>query len=312
MSAGPASRVLVLMPVYNGEPYLREQIDSILEQDGVDARILCRDDQSTDNSVAILDEYAAAMPDRLRRMPGERNLGASASFSRLMQYTIEEDLLDEEGVCIYIAFADQDDRWHPERLNQCLEAMHRLERQAGHATPLLVHSDLRVVTDGGEEIAPSMAAYQGLEPTRTSLGAQLMSNTVTGCTALINPALLRKALPVPAEAIMHDWWLSLVASAFGRRRYIDHPLVDYRQHDTNAIGARAWQKPAPGRDLLKRLLDRRHTETFHQTAAQASAFARQYDHALSNTQKIPLHMVHLLAVNNPIVQKVIFRGLRRM
>jgi hypothetical protein len=67
----------------------------------------------------------------------------------------------------------------------------------------------------------------------------MVSNTVTGCTALINRALLHKALPVPADAVMHDWWLSLVASCFGQLLFVDKSLVQYRQHDRNTLGARA-------------------------------------------------------------------------
>ncbi len=309
--ATPRPSIIVLLPVYDGERFLGEQLDSILAQEAVDVRIICRDDCSRDTSAAILDRYAEAHPERLEHVPGDRNLGASASFAWLMQNVLDRRLL-EGPTPPYIAFADQDDRWQPQRLSRCLAAMHELEREVGGNRPLLVHSDLRVVDDRGEEIAPSMAAYQGLQPRRQRLAGQVLSNSVTGCTAMINKAMLERALPIPESAIMHDWWLSLVASAFGGRRYLEQPLVDYRQHGSNAIGAVARQKPRRGQRLLKRLLHRQQRELFFRTAAQARAFHSRYGPNLSSYHRMVLRLAALLEVDHPIVQKTAFRVLRRL
>lgn len=314
MTSAPSNTppaIIVLLPVYDGERFLAEQLDSILEQEAVDVRIICRDDCSRDGSAAILDRYVEAHPDRLEHVPGDCNLGASASFAWLMQRVLDRGLLEGPAMP-YIAFADQDDRWQSRRLARCVAAMHELERDTGANRPLLVHSDLRVVDDCGEEIAPSMAAYQGLQPRRQRLAAQVLSNSVTGCTALINKAMLEWALPIPEAAIMHDWWLSLVASAFGGRCYLEEPLVDYRQHGSNAIGAVARQKPRRGQRLFKRLLHRQQRELFFRTAAQARAFRSHYGRSLSPYQKMVLRLATLLEVDNPLVQKTAFRALRRL
>jgi hypothetical protein len=181
--------------------------------------------------------------------------------------------------------------------------------------PALVHSDLRVIAEDGHEIAPSMARYQGLQTGLDSLAAQALSNTLTGCTSLMNRELLETGLPVPAEAIMHDWWLSMVASALGSRTYLDQALIDYRQHERNAIGAKAKDENPKEKSFWRRLqgfLDHRHRVIFALNARQAAAFLRRYRSRLSVRQSMVLRAVRLLAVPLPPMQRLIYRGLRRL
>jgi glycosyltransferase involved in cell wall biosynthesis len=274
--------ILVLLPVYNGEKFLSEQIDSILAQTHQNLRLICRDDGSSDASLNILQSCAASHPDKVQLLQDNKgNLGAAGSFSELMQWALA-NCADKKNV--YIALADQDDIWHADKLQLCLIALKSAE-QKSPGNPVLVHSDLRVVNASGEEIAPSLMKYQRLDPARTQFASQLISNTVTGCTSLMNMALLEKALPVPPQAVMHDWWLSLVASAFGKLVFVPRPLVEYRQHGRNTLGAREYKNSSLNFQTLKKFFQLEKSEQaqrlFEQAAAQALAFELRFINQLS-------------------------------
>jgi hypothetical protein len=112
------------------------------------------------------------------------------------------------------------------------------EQALGTATPVLAHTDLKVVDENLNTIAPSFWAYSNLDPYRgNAFNRLLMQNVVTGCATVINRALARLAYPIPPEALMHDWWLALVASAFGQIKTIPQKTVLYRQHADNQVGA---------------------------------------------------------------------------
>lgn len=315
-----ACTILVLLPVYNGARYLSEQIDSILAQRGqtpagdvVSVRLLCRDDASTDNSLALLRDYAGRYPETIRLIQDDAgNLGAAGNFSVLMRMAESEAAAHADSQP-YIALADQDDIWHVDKLQRCLTALLAAE-DADTTTPVLVHSDLRVVDAGGQPIAASFMCYQGLRPTRSSLPAQLLSNTLTGCTAMMNLALIRKALPVPAGAVMHDWWLSLVASAFGRRVYLDAPMVDYRQHASNTIGARSHIPARLSGNFLRELLKKRQSpdkqQAFEAIAAQTVAFIQRHGSEISATQRFVCRRIIALPRAGLWRQRLLFRTLR--
>jgi glycosyltransferase involved in cell wall biosynthesis len=316
MTPSPTSRadgtvIVIVLPVYNGAKYLAQQFDSILAQTFTHTVVLCRDDGSSDASAEVLRQYAQAHPQQIVVLEDTRgNVGARENFSLLMQAVLHLDNAATRGARQrYCALADQDDIWLPHKLETLLATMLELEAQSP-GRPVIVHSDLRVVAEDGSLIAPSMAAYQGLRPERDSFAAQLISNTVTGCTVLMNLALLEKSTPVPAESIMHDWWMSLIASAFGRRAYLRQSLVDYRQHATNTIGAKEWVKPQRFRNIFAHLMDDSHRATFLANARQARAFARAHGHELPWRQRPVLWLASQISVPFPPLQRLIFRLLR--
>ena len=303
--------LLVLLPVFNGERYLAEQLDSIFSQRHKNILLVCRDDGSSDGSVAILAQYLATHAENMRLLEDTLgNLGACGSFSALMQWALE--YMQSCPQKVYVALADQDDIWHADKLTCSLQVMTAAD--AG-LVPLLVHSDLNVVDKLGELISPSLMAYQGLDPSRTSFSEQMVSNTVTGCTALINRALLHKALPVPADAVMHDWWLSLVASCFGQLLFVDKSLVQYRQHDRNTLGARAHTPSTFSVRTFAKLLQFSQSpdaqRLFEQAAAQAAAFHNRYKNEVSVQHLQRLRDVMRLPRLGLWGQRLLFRQLRR-
>lgn len=323
--------ILILLPTYNGARYLAEQLDSLLGQTHTDWRALVRDDGSSDDTLAVIKTYLQAHPERFELVQdGLGNLGVKGNVSMLLSLALQRMAQPplSTGPC-WVALADQDDVWLPHKLQTQLTLMRRLEQAHPH-TPCLVHSDLRVVDAQLATLAESMAAFNGLSMHASGLGAQLVSNTLTGCTALMNPELVRQALPIPAEAIMHDWWLSLVASAMGQRAYTDEPLLLYRQHGANTVGARAlnatrtfvWQagwRALPANLLgltqaalrfLHRLNNQDHAKIFQANARQAQAFGQRYRAALSFQQRALVGLVGVIDRPWAPLQRLIYRAIK--
>ena len=308
---GTERPILVLLPVYNGAAYLREQIDSILHQTHPSVVLLCRDDGSHDDSPALLEHYARQWPQRIEVMCDSLgNLGDKGSFAHLMGLAQAHPLM-QGNTPAFLAFSDQDDVWLPGKLARCAHELAVLDNAAPQ-TPALVHSDLALVSDDGSPMAPSMARYQGLQTRRTSLAAQLLSNTVTGCTVLMNRAMLSACLPIPTQAIMHDWWVSLVASAWGQRTYIDEPLIQYRQHQGNTIGAKPLEGLPLKRWRVLRWFDNRHATIFRLNAQQARAFLQRHRARLSWRQTLVLWAACGLAIPVPPLQRIIYRTLHKV
>lgn len=226
MSDERAPRVQILMAVYNGEEYLREQIDSILAQTHESWELLVSDDGSTDGSLSVLREYARRDPRIRVVLEGEHYGSAKLHFMALLR------LADAP----YVMTCDQDDVWDADKVELTLSAMR--DAEAGER-PVLVCTDLRVVDRDLKEISPSFLSYSGMDAGKLDLGYFLASCLVTGCTMMVNrPLLDLLRRPVRDEAIvMHDWWASLVAAAFGTVIHLDRATISYRQHGDNSVGA---------------------------------------------------------------------------
>jgi glycosyltransferase involved in cell wall biosynthesis len=262
----------ILLATYNGGKYLREQLDSIIDQSNVNWRLIIRDDGSSDDTIAIINEYQKHWPGRISLLNSNgKALGAVGNFSLLL----------ESSTADYVMLCDQDDVWLPDKIDSTLEKIRSLENDYGHDTPLLVYTDLCVVDEKLLPVADSMWRYQQLNPFNGSrLNRLLLHNIPTGCTMMINRRLRELASPVPAEACMHDWWISLVAAAFGKSDIIFEPTVRYRQHDSNFVGAEPWSLPREicrFLDASRRLerIDKRE-RLLSKYRAQASAFLIRY------------------------------------
>jgi hypothetical protein len=113
--------------------------------------------------------------------------------------------------------------------------MRALEKPAGENIPLLVHGDLSVIAADGNPLAPSFWAYKSISPEfGVALNTALMHPTVTGCTAMLNRALVERVRDIPRTAVMHDWWINLAAAAFGQVDFDPTPRIRYRIHGRNA------------------------------------------------------------------------------
>ncbi len=271
----------ILLATCNGARYLSEQLDSLLAQTCRGWRLLVRDDGSSDATREILENYRSRHPDLFMIIPSDgRNLGACGNFSQLL----------EQADAPYVMFCDQDDVWQPGKIEITLAAMRELEREHRAETPLLVHTDLTVVDERLNRLGDSLWLFQCTEQQRlTKLNRVLMQNFATGCTVMINQALRNLAVPVPAEALMYDWWLALVATAFGRVASVENPTVLYRQHGRNDTGAARWSFLAYAGIYVVR--ERRLAASAMLDAAlarqegQAAAFVDRYEERLTHAER---------------------------
>ncbi|MGT2910712.1 glycosyltransferase family 2 protein [Streptococcus cameli] len=219
--------IAILMSTYNGEQFLAEQIKSIQSQTVEDWTLLIRDDGSTDGTMDMIRQFVTT-DSRIQWINQEKqeNLGVIKSFHSLLQYQ-ESD--------VYF-FADQDDVWLPNKLEVSLAEAKKYPAE----TPLMVYMDLMVVNQELEVLSESMIRTQSGHA-NTQLVQELTENTVTGGVAMINHSLAQLWTQTE-DILMHDWYLALLATAFGYLVYIDQPGELYRQHDNNVLGARTWSK----------------------------------------------------------------------
>jgi glycosyltransferase involved in cell wall biosynthesis len=255
-----APRISVLLSTWNGERFLGEQIDSILTQRDVDVMLIVRDDGSTDTTRTILDGYAArGAPIDIR---AGANVGAAASYFELLRTAPPAD---------FHALVDQDDVWDADRLGHAAALLGKLDP----TVPAVYCSRLRYIDAEGRPRGMSRL------PRTIHLRNALAENVVIGCTIVMNGAArdLVNACR-PDSVVMHDAWIYLAVSAFGRIVYDGQPRVAYRLHGANAIGARA--NPLADFTLHFRRLMRRRGFGFHQ---QAAAFLRCFGDRLDASQR---------------------------
>jgi len=235
--------VCILLATFNGIQYIEEQIASIQRQTFEDWVVLVSDDGSTDGTQEKLQQLAQLDPRiQIQDFSGRPSGGAKQNFGRLLARGLESS-------SNVFFLCDQDDVWEPHKLQRQTT---EFPQKGAETTSLLVHSDLMVVDDNLKSIHPSMIRYMALNASPVEpLNYLLSRNFVTGCASALNRQLLVEALPVSDSAVMHDWWLALVASLGGDIRFIDESLVKYRQHQSNAIGASGfWQGLNPANNWL--------------------------------------------------------------
>lgn len=221
----------ILLATCNGFSFIASQLDSILAQDYKAIRLLIRDDVSQDSTRKILETYANRFPEIITLLPSGQRLGVKGNFSCLMEHSKAN----------YIMFADQDDIWEHNKISKTFEKMKEVEKEYANDTPLLVHTDLKVVDRDLNLLSSSFWEYNHNHPIQAqTLNRLLMQNSVTGCTMMINRHLLKLALPIPECSAMHDWWLALVSAAFGRIEALPEPTILYRQHGNNNLGAQKF------------------------------------------------------------------------
>ena len=220
----------VLLGTYNGEPYLREQLQSLADQSYQDYICYIHDDGSTDRTLDIAEAYARRYPDRFKVLSYKANHGAIGNFMSLARYVLKHS---SES---YFLFCDQDDYWDARKIEKQV-SMVRQNEMIGK--PYLLYCDCTVTDERLQTIAESGMLYTkcraGVNDTYKKL---VFRNTAAGCAMCMNRACLELAINyVNDEHIfMHDWWFMLIGRYFGKVGFLDEPLMKYRQHGSNALG----------------------------------------------------------------------------
>ena len=217
-------KIDVLLATYNGEKYLREQIDSILNQTYSNIRLVISDDCSKDNTRKIIKEYEEK-DDRVISYFHEKNLGYVKNFEFLLT-KVEND--------IYM-LSDQDDVWLPTKIEHTYNKM--VETNAD-----LVFTDLEVVDENLKMMYPSFNDYMKLsrkiKKYKTDYRLQYLYNCVSGCTLMSKKKFLDMILPIPTQSkyAIHDTWIATAIANNGKVEYLDEKTILYRQHGNNQVG----------------------------------------------------------------------------
>tara|TARA_B100000886_G_C20422120_1_gene492119 strand:+ start:2088 stop:2933 length:846 start_codon:yes stop_codon:yes gene_type:complete len=218
-------KVQILLATYNGEKFLREQLDSIFNQEYQLWELLIHDDGSTDNTLSIINEYQKIYPSKVRLLIDQKVFSsASKNFFHLIEYRSREANL----YCL----CDQDDIWHKSKLKFIIERYNLEEDKE----PVLIHSDLSLIDAEGKLLEKSHNKLINLQKNFITKNNVLYYNPVPGCAMSINSALADK-ISYCKYMVMHDWWILLNAIYENTTvLYIKYPLVKYRQHSENVLG----------------------------------------------------------------------------
>lgn len=221
----------ILLSTYNGEKYLREQLDSLFVQTNKDFKVLIRDDCSNDKTLRIIEEYKNIYSDKIQIIDNKGiNLGSSRSFFELLRHSHSE----------FIVFCDQDDIWISDKLDLLMQFYN--ENRFRPDKPVLIHTAATVVDKHLNVLKDQTVFFNknkcGMEH---SLIWQIFQNDVTGCTAMINSAMrdiLNRIDFSQCEIIQHDWLLALIAYLNDAKLYLPAETVKYRQHEGNVVGVK--------------------------------------------------------------------------
>jgi glycosyltransferase involved in cell wall biosynthesis len=286
--AQDSRKVAILLSTYNGEQFLDEQLRSIVAQTHRDWVLYWRDDGSTDRTVRVLQAFQAGPGAGRCVTPadGGQRLGVTHSYLALLRAAAADG-------AEALAFADQDDVWLPEKLSLGLAALGRgpLSLPALYcARQILADASLRHIR---------LSADARRKP---CFPAALTQNIATGCTVMLNRAAIALVARSHAPAAsLHDWWCYLlVAGAGGRLVVDDTPVVLYRQHPGNFVGApssmprRALAALRRGPGVFMNVF-RQHVAALSEQSDLLSAPARQQLHAISRAlESSPMHRLAAL------------------
>lgn len=220
--------VEILLATFNGEKYINELFESLLNQTYKNWKVLIRDDGSTDSTLFIINELEGLYPEKVKVVRDDKGrLGVRQNFHELLKNSRAK----------YIFFCDQDDIWLNQKIQLSLNKMLRLENTYSTNIPILIHTNMKLINDSKEIISNSFWNDFSIRPERMYFPEALLLRTIiTGCTILINKAAKEKILPIPELPIMHDTWISLKMVKFGKIDNIYTPTILYRQHGSNVFG----------------------------------------------------------------------------
>lgn len=225
--------VAILMATYNGEIFLEEQIDSIINQSYTNWKLFILDDLSTDNTLNILMKYAECYK-KIEILPNTIKRGAKGAF---------EYLMTQINGFQYYMFADQDDVWLKDKILLTIKRI-KQEETNHPGRPILIHTDLTVVNHDLSILATSFWNYSRIAPCLLQTFYELaVHRLTTGCTIMFNEQARQISLPFSQQALMHDSWVTLaVIAKNGIIQHIDEQTILYRQHAHNTIGAKNMQE----------------------------------------------------------------------
>lgn len=226
--------ISIALASYNGEKYIREQLDSILSQTIQDFEVVVCDDASTDNTWSILEEYAEK-DSRFRIYKNKENLGFKKNFEKAISLCKGN----------YIALSDQDDVWKDNHLKILFDNIN---------TYYIVCGNSEIVDENGKSTGRTLRSNMSfdvidLPDTLKPYRLLYFASPYQGSAMLIRKDFFSKALPIPDNALSHDAWFASLATFYGGIKYIDETVLHYRRHDNNVSGI------SKKKTLLSRLIN---------------------------------------------------------
>jgi glycosyltransferase involved in cell wall biosynthesis len=208
--------VSIAMATYNGEKFLKEQLDSIYNQTYKNIEVIVCDDFSKDSTVKILEEYRKNYG--LKYFINDINLGFVKNFEKAISLCTGE----------FIALSDQDDVWLPNKIEVLLDEI---------GDNYLIHSDALLIDENGYVFSNSYSQYSNKMTHPRCFIDAVINGYVTGCTSMFRKDFINMILPFSDNLYVHDKWMGVKAFELNKVIYLDAPLIKYRQHESNLIGA---------------------------------------------------------------------------
>ena len=292
--------VEIAMPAFNCSPWLDDFMQSLLGQESTNWRLIARDDHSDDNTQALLRAWQERVGPRMFILPdsGRKNLGLIGNYNAVLGATSAR----------WVMCADPDDVWLPGKIARTLRAMRQTENTFGATTPIAVCTDAKVVDCDRHPVAPSYWHWSRVDPALTQQVVRVaMESVALGSTMLVNRALLDLTLPIADGARYQDWWMVMVAAAFGHVTTLDTPTIQYRRHGSNETA------DPYGASLLQAIRHtlsslgaprRRLNEVLTPAAIQAGAFLKRYRNRLNSQDRSALRSLASLGSLGPLNRRL--------
>lgn len=222
-------KISVCMATYNGEKYIKEQLESILCQLNKNDELIISDDSSTDHTVNIT---KSCDDKRIKLFENQRFKSPIFNFENALKHATGE----------IIILADQDDIWEPNKI----EIIKRYIQEYD-----LVLSDAFIIDKYGNILQDS---FYKLNSSKSGFIKNIIKNSYLGCTMAFNKKILDKSLPFPNDLPMHDWWIGLIGEMYGKTYFIEDKLISYRRHGNNVSPTGEKSKYSFFQKIIFRLL----------------------------------------------------------
>lgn len=312
----------VLVATCNGEKYVKEQIESILNQTYKNIKVIVSDDRSDDSTPNILKELAEK-DSRITLNLQQERLGVVGNFEFLLKQVQSN----------YYMLSDQDDFWLPEKIEKSVQ---KLEEDGSD----FVFGDLEVVDQDLNTIYPSFGDFMLLNrKIKKYIGTNKLNylyNCVTGCTVLGKKEFIEKILPIPtiSKYLIHDHWMGLMMSIYGKNSYIEEKYIKYRQHGNNQVGTNKLSHKFTKMDDVRELFINvklgvfetyvKNNDKFPEELQKLNTEAYEYFkmiqnkknfnfrkwnvfHELYKTEKFMYYMENFLIMNLPFFGRILFK-----
>ncbi len=307
------NRVNIIMATYNGEKYIREQIESILKGNYKCWKLWIFDDGSTDDTNCIIKEYICRYQDKIMYQKNTENKGVTLNFLQGVQYAAEynkrlleeeeeqaeDDDDDSEPIMDYYMFCDQDDVWMTDKIDKTMLQMKKTEKKYGKNCPVAVFTDALVVDNNLNILSRSFHKSSRLDTRKVDLPHIMMENKLIGCTVMFNEPLQKLMYMQPVNARYHDWWVALIAAAFGYICYLPNVTIFYRQHGSNMVGNQNFLSYM--KERISSLQEQK--EVIYKNTLQAEEFYHMYHSHMTEKQKMQVYYMANMFNQNGIKRR---------